>query len=134
MTETAVFDASGQPFEATLSRCREPLENPDFPTVRQWRAVGGQVVGHFQVYCPEELIHAAGLLPLKIRGAPLEPMQADSRFGSYLGVSNGFRGTEASSTFFTELVDEMAYKATHGIGTLTEEHHRLVFVGVWSPR
>jgi benzoyl-CoA reductase subunit C len=42
------------------------------------------VVGHFQVYFPEEVVHAAGLLPFKVRGAAVEPVQADSRFGSYL--------------------------------------------------
>ncbi|MCP4424681.1 MAG: hypothetical protein GY803_09330 [Chloroflexi bacterium] len=56
----------------------------DFPTVRRWREAGGKVVGHFQVYFPEEIVHAAGMLPLKIRGASLEATQATSRFGSYL--------------------------------------------------
>ncbi|MFQ5408620.1 MAG: 2-hydroxyacyl-CoA dehydratase subunit D [Anaerolineales bacterium] len=48
----------------------------------------------------------------------------------YLGVSNGFRGTEAGSRYFNELVEEMEYKAAHGIGTLTDEQYRLLFVGV----
>ncbi|MHC5111225.1 MAG: 2-hydroxyacyl-CoA dehydratase subunit D [Planctomycetota bacterium] len=48
----------------------------------------------------------------------------------YLGVANGFRGTEAGSRYFNELVEEMEYKAEHKIGTLTEEHYRLLFVGV----
>jgi len=67
-----------------LYQCRELVEDPDFPTVRRWREAGGKVVGHFQVYFPEEIAHAAGLLPFKVRGAPIEPTQADSRFGSYL--------------------------------------------------
>ncbi|VAX41006.1 Similar to benzoyl-CoA reductase subunit B [hydrothermal vent metagenome] len=48
----------------------------------------------------------------------------------YLGVANGFRGTPEGSKFFKELVEEMEYKAAHGIGTLSEEIYRLVFVGV----
>jgi benzoyl-CoA reductase subunit B len=48
----------------------------------------------------------------------------------YLGVANGFRGTRAGSEFFTQLVEEMQYKADHGIGALTEEQYRLIFVGV----
>lgn len=64
--------------------CRELLEDMSFPTVRRWREAGGNVVGHFQVYFPEEIAHAAGLLPVKIRGAQIEAVQADSRFGSYL--------------------------------------------------
>jgi benzoyl-CoA reductase subunit C len=74
----------GEPLETVLYECRELLEDMDFPTVRHWRESGGKVVGHFQVYFPEEIVHAAGMLPLKIRGAPLETVQAASRFGSYL--------------------------------------------------
>ncbi len=48
----------------------------------------------------------------------------------FLGVSNGFRATEAGSRYFQDLVEEMEYKATNGIGTLTDEKHRLLFVGV----
>jgi len=73
-----------QPLDEMLSRCRELVEDADFPTVRRWRAGGGKVVGHFQVYFPEEIAHAGGLLPFKVRGAPIEPTQAESRFGSYL--------------------------------------------------
>jgi benzoyl-CoA reductase subunit B len=48
----------------------------------------------------------------------------------YLGVSNGFRGSPVGASYFEELVDEMTYKAAQGIGTLTDEQFRLVFVGV----
>jgi benzoyl-CoA reductase subunit C len=73
-----------QPLEGILYRCRELVEDTDFPTVQRWREQGGKVVGHFQVYFPEEIAHAAGLLPFKVRGAPIEPTHADSHFGSYL--------------------------------------------------
>ncbi len=72
------------PLEDVLRKCRELYEDADFPTVRRWREGGGKVAGHFQVYFPEEIAHAAGMLPLKIRGAPIEPTRADSHFGSYL--------------------------------------------------
>ncbi len=74
----------GKPLEEVFYECRELLEDMDFPTVQRWRAAGGKVLGHFQVYFPEEIAHAAGMLPFKVRGAPLEPVRADSRFGSYL--------------------------------------------------
>ncbi len=48
----------------------------------------------------------------------------------YLGVANGFRGTEAGAEYFERLVEEMEYKAAESIGTLTDEQYRLVFVGV----
>jgi benzoyl-CoA reductase subunit C len=73
-----------KPLDAILYECRELLEDTSFPTVRRWRESGGKVIGHFQVYFPEEIVHAAGLLPFKVRGAPIEAVQADSRFGSYL--------------------------------------------------
>ena len=67
-----------------LRSCRDIVEDPELPTVQRWRARGGKVLGHFQVYFPEELAHAAGLLPVKVRGAQVERRQADSHFGSYL--------------------------------------------------
>jgi benzoyl-CoA reductase subunit C len=73
-----------RPLDEVLYQCRELIEDPEFPTVRRWREQGGRVVGHFQVYFPEEIAHAAGMLPFKLRGAAVEPTQADSRFGSYL--------------------------------------------------
>ena len=48
----------------------------------------------------------------------------------YLGVANGFRGAPEGAAFFRDLVEEMAYKAEHGIGTSIEEKWRLIFVGV----
>lgn len=80
-----LFDTwQGQPLEGVLAQCHDLIEDTEYPTVRRWREAGGKVIGHFQVYFPEEIAHAVGLLPLKLRGAPLEPRQADSRFGSYL--------------------------------------------------
>ena len=48
----------------------------------------------------------------------------------YLGVCNGFRGSEQGASYFEDLVEEMTFKRDHGIGTLTDEQFRLVFVGV----
>ncbi len=74
----------GQALDAVLSDLRDAIEDADYPTARRWREGGGKIVGHFQVYFPEEIAHAAGLLPFKVRGAPIEPRQAEARFGSYL--------------------------------------------------
>jgi benzoyl-CoA reductase subunit C len=70
------------PLDDVLDRCREVVEDPEFPTVARWRETGGKVLGHFQVYFPEELAHAAGMLPVKIRGGQVERREADSHFGS----------------------------------------------------
>jgi benzoyl-CoA reductase subunit C len=83
--DVCTFDAwRGKPLDELLYECRELLEDMTFPTVRRWRESGGKVIGHFQVYFPEEIVHAAGILPFKVRGAQIEAVQADSRFGSYL--------------------------------------------------
>jgi benzoyl-CoA reductase subunit C len=84
MSNTIFNEWRNQPLDEILVACRELVENPEFPTVKAWRDAGGKVVGHFQVYFPEEIVHAAGMLPVKMRGAPLEPTHADSYFGSYL--------------------------------------------------
>jgi benzoyl-CoA reductase subunit C len=80
-----VFDSwQDQPLDEILFQCRELVEDPEYPTVQRWRDQGGKVVGHFQVYFPEEIAHAAGMLPVKLRGSTMAPDQSDSRFGSYL--------------------------------------------------
>jgi benzoyl-CoA reductase subunit B len=48
----------------------------------------------------------------------------------YLGVANGLRGHPAGAAYFTDLLEEMEYKAAHGIGTQEHEPHRLIFAGV----
>jgi len=48
----------------------------------------------------------------------------------FLGVSNCLRGTREGSEYFKDLVEEMEYKSAHGVGTLSDEEYRLVFVGV----
>ncbi len=48
----------------------------------------------------------------------------------YLGVSNCLRGTSEGARYFDELVEEMEHKSAAGIGTLTDEQYRLLFVGV----
>ncbi|HUF51067.1 MAG TPA: 2-hydroxyacyl-CoA dehydratase family protein [Longimicrobiales bacterium] len=48
----------------------------------------------------------------------------------YLGVCNSLRGSAAGAQYFNDLVEEMEFKRVHGIGTLTDEQHRLIFVGV----
>ncbi|MBI4541831.1 MAG: 2-hydroxyacyl-CoA dehydratase [Gemmatimonadetes bacterium] len=84
LTDPLFPEWRGAALEEILYQCRELVEDTEFPTVRRWREAGGKVIGHFQVYFPEEVAHAGGLLPFKVRGAPVEPTHAESRFGSYL--------------------------------------------------
>jgi len=84
MTELIFHEWQNRSLDDALYECRELFEDTTFPTVKRWRERGGKVVGHFQVNFPEEIVHAAGLLPFKVRGAPIEAVHSDSRFGSYL--------------------------------------------------
>ncbi len=85
MSRPIVFpEWRGRDLDGMLHACTELLEDTEFTTAKRWREAGGRIVGHFQVYFPEEIAHAAGLLPFKMRGAPVEPKHSDSRFGSYL--------------------------------------------------
>ncbi len=80
-----IFDEwLGKNVDGILDACRDLLENNSFPSVHLWRENGGKVVGHFQVYFPEEIAHAAGMLPFKVRGAAMKARRAESHFGSYL--------------------------------------------------
>ena len=84
MKELVFPEWQNRSLDDAIYECRELFEDTTFPTVKRWRERGGKVVGHFQVNFPEEIVHAAGILPFKVRGAPIEAIQADSRFGSYL--------------------------------------------------
>ena len=58
------------------------------------------------------------------------PFNALSEGTIYLGVANAYRGTAAGARYFENLVEEMEHKSAHGIGSLTDERYRLVFIGV----
>ncbi|MCL6553762.1 MAG: 2-hydroxyacyl-CoA dehydratase family protein [Firmicutes bacterium] len=74
--------------ERIIDDCRALIEDPSYPAVRRWLAdhPGGKVLGHFQVYFPEELAHAAGMLPVKIMGAgsTVQIRQADARIAAFV--------------------------------------------------
>ncbi len=84
MTIRVLEDWQGLSLEDLLRYCRDLVEDAEYPTVKRWRQAGGKVVGHFEVYFPEEIVAAAGLLPVKIHGAPIEARQGDAHFGAYL--------------------------------------------------
>lgn len=71
-----------------LGETRALVEDPDLPSVRRWLESNpqGKVVGHFQVYFPEEVAHAAGVLPVRIMGAgsALQIRQADARIAAFV--------------------------------------------------
>ncbi len=72
--------------EAVLARVAEEARNP-VKTLESWKArTGGKVVGCLSCmppFVPEELIHAAGMLPAGIWGAEIPVSQADARIQSF---------------------------------------------------
>ncbi len=67
---------------------------------------------------------------IAVNAAMPAPFNALNEGTIYLGVANALRGSAAGAKFFKDLVEEMEYKAAHGIGTLPQEKYRLTFVGV----
>ena len=47
----------------------EPSTSVSNDYIEKWRAEGGKVMAYFCSYIPEEMFHAAGLLPVRIRAA-----------------------------------------------------------------
>lgn len=58
-------------FETILSQMKDVIKNPG-AVVKSYKKRGIKVVGCFPVYCPEEIIHAAGMLPIGIWGGSTE--------------------------------------------------------------
>jgi benzoyl-CoA reductase/2-hydroxyglutaryl-CoA dehydratase subunit BcrC/BadD/HgdB len=55
-----------------MQRLTSPF--PESVAVKEWKANGGEVVGWFNPYVPEEILHAAGMLPFEVTGDN-EPVQ-----------------------------------------------------------
>jgi bzd-type benzoyl-CoA reductase N subunit len=49
----------------------------------KWKSEGGKVVGHFCNYVPEEILHAAGVLSIRILGSHQHITHADAHIQSY---------------------------------------------------
>jgi len=83
----------------------------------------------------ENLVHANALSRgwkrvLELNRSRPAPFNALSDGTIFLGVANAYRGTPEGARYFADLVEEMEYKSSQGIGTLTDEMYRLIFVGV----
>ncbi len=71
-----------------LDKCKEISEDLSFGEAIRWKAEQPRrrVLGHFQVYFPEEIAHAGGMLPVKIVGGGnrIEARRADAHLGSFI--------------------------------------------------
>jgi benzoyl-CoA reductase/2-hydroxyglutaryl-CoA dehydratase subunit BcrC/BadD/HgdB len=62
------------PLQALSEMQRLTSPFPESITVKEWKAKQKKVVGWFNPYIPEEIIHAAGMLPIEVTGDN-EPVQ-----------------------------------------------------------
>ena len=71
-----------------IERCQRLHEDIDFTAARDWKTAqpGRKVIGYLPVYVPEEIIHAAGMLPLGISGGgdQMEVIHGDAYYQSYI--------------------------------------------------
>jgi benzoyl-CoA reductase subunit C len=74
--------------EAIAAECEVLYYDLDFAAPRRWKdaSPGRRVIGYLPVFCPREVVHAAGALPLGISGAGdwLEVIRGDAYYQSYL--------------------------------------------------
>ncbi len=77
-----------EPIEQIVDEVRAIVEDPSYPAARRWLEThpDGKVLGHFQVYFPEELAHAAGVLPIKVAGfdTALQIRKADAHLAAFV--------------------------------------------------
>ena len=52
--------------------------------IAQWKKEGGKVFGYMCTNFPEELIYAAGILPVRLVGKPIDIIEANEHFSIYM--------------------------------------------------
>lgn len=107
IAQEALRDSEAR-FTAILDRCNSAARDPSIPDAKALPKGFKGTIGHFPVYFPEEIAHAAGLLPVNILGGGnrLEMRHADARMGSFVcsicrsTTELGLNGTLQSMTGF----------------------------------
>ncbi|MEE9163773.1 MAG: 2-hydroxyacyl-CoA dehydratase family protein, partial [Thermoplasmata archaeon] len=86
----SVSNESRRPFSQDADGSLDPQERAEdlsFSYVTAWKEqTRGKAIGHYPVYAPQEIIHAAGALPVGIMGAwgLVDVDYADSRVQSFV--------------------------------------------------
>lgn len=74
--------------EQIIERCESLFDDLDFTAAREWKAAdpSRKVIAFMPIYVPQEIIHAAGMLPLGVFGGGdrLEVIQGDAYYQSYI--------------------------------------------------
>jgi bcr-type benzoyl-CoA reductase subunit C len=66
-----------------IRELEETAAHPRQATLRAMRETGRQAVGCFPIYAPEEIVHAAGLLPVGMWGGPTRGRLSDKYLQSF---------------------------------------------------
>ena len=73
---------------AVVARCEALYDDVSLACVHAWKAAreGRRAVGYLPVYCPREVAHAAGVLPVGVYGGGdrIEVIQGDAYYQSYI--------------------------------------------------
>jgi benzoyl-CoA reductase subunit C len=72
---------------ALMERCRDLHEDINLQAVKDWKAAtGGHAVGSLPIYVPDEILHAAGILPVGLIGGGdrVDVIRGDAYFQSYI--------------------------------------------------
>lgn len=69
--------------ESILATMKEAVENPNEAVKNFKKYTGNKAIGCFPVYCPEEIIHAGGMLPVGIWGGHTELDLAKQYFPAF---------------------------------------------------
>jgi benzoyl-CoA reductase/2-hydroxyglutaryl-CoA dehydratase subunit BcrC/BadD/HgdB len=121
-----------------LQRLTSPF--PESVAVKEWKAAGGQVVGWFNPYIPEEIIHAAGMLPFEVTGDN-EPVQMQGAEAYIFANSCSKIRTcwqmqlDGKYGFLDGLVSSSMCDQDKRLYSLFEYYHRLPYMDmVYAPR
>ena len=70
-----------------LEQLTKPAETLTNPAIERWKEKGGKVIGYYCTYVPEEVIHAAGMLPYRMRATGSTGTELGDVYSSHLSCS-----------------------------------------------
>ena len=70
-----------------LEQLTKPAETITNPAIERWKEKGGKVIGYYCTYVPEEVIHAAGMLPYRMRATGSTGTELGDVYSSHLSCS-----------------------------------------------
>jgi len=63
----------------------EAAQKLELPSVLKWKEQGGAIIGYTCSFIPVEIFHAAGILPVRLRGIHAKGMEiADAYYGPFV--------------------------------------------------